>query len=147
MNAVEVADLLAWVTANDQRTIGKADILAWAAALDDDLSLADAQRAVTEHHGETAERIGPSHVNARCRQIRRDRLRNAGTPPIPGGLTHGQERTWRQLWCSAVKDGSPTPIDDANEGLGIPPEIVPAPDPERLRKILEQRRPRDEQAS
>lgn len=128
MNLVEVTALLTKMAVFDRRTIGESDVRAWHEVLDPDMPLSDALDAVTEHRGQSADWIMPNHINDRVRRIRRDRLRSAGVPDIPSGLTHSQERAWRQLWCQHVKDGH-TP-DDAvarsNDAMGIVPEELVA---------------------
>jgi hypothetical protein len=86
----EVAQLLAFCAAYDQRTIGKADVEAWAEALDSpwvpNIDLDEAQHAVVTHYRETTQRINVADILKRIKTDRADRLRGIpvkkqGTPP------------------------------------------------------------------
>lgn len=87
----EVAALLAFCAAYDQRTIGKSDVEAWHEALESpwvpNIDLDEAQSAVVAHYRETSQRINVAEVLKRVKTDRADRLsrglppRRAGTPP------------------------------------------------------------------
>jgi hypothetical protein len=87
----EVAKLLAFCAAYDQRTIGKSDVEAWAEALDSpwvpNIDPDEAQEAVIAHYQETAQRVNVADVLKRIKTARADRLgrgvpiRHQGVPP------------------------------------------------------------------
>jgi formate dehydrogenase maturation protein FdhE len=131
----EVAVLLTKIAVFDRRTVGESDVAAWGETLDADMQLQDALDAVAAIRSESADWIMPNHINTRVRAARKARLRDAGIPPIPGGLTYEQEQAWRQLWCTAVKAGRPNPTQEANAAMKItePPALT---DPDRLRQLL-----------
>lgn len=118
MKRSEVSTLLAVIAATDNRTVGRLDVDTWAAILPVDMPLADAQAAVIEHRRTSTEWLQPKHIIDSVGQVRRERLRRAGLPPIPGGLTYAQEGEWRRAWCAAVKDAEADPVSVANAALG-----------------------------
>lgn len=73
MTPVEVAALLTFASALDNRRVTAEVATAWADALDEATTLADARRAITEHYAESSAWLMPAHVNARCREYRRIR--------------------------------------------------------------------------
>lgn len=81
MNRQDIALLLAFCAAFDQRTIGEADVEAWHAALDcpwvPNMGREEAQAAVTEHYRATAERITPADIIKRVKDTRADRMSRA----------------------------------------------------------------------
>jgi hypothetical protein len=91
MKKSEVATLLAFCAAYDQRTLGEADVEAWAEALDSpwvpNIDLDEAQSAVVAHYRETSQRINVADILKRVKTDRADRLsrgmppRRPGTPP------------------------------------------------------------------
>lgn len=106
MNLREAGQLLIKAQAYDNRTIGEMNIQAWAEALAEvDYTLA--LDAVTTHYRSTHEWIGPSHIRQYVRDVERQRMRDAGPPDYPSGLTQIQERAYRLLWLDAVKRGAP----------------------------------------
>jgi hypothetical protein len=90
----EVAKLLAFCAAYDQRTIGKSDVEAWAEALDSpwvpNVDLEEAQVAVVAHYRETSQRITVADVLKRVKTDRNDRL-NRGIPPWRPGVPPTRE--------------------------------------------------------
>lgn len=138
MKPSEAAVLLAKIAAFDRRTLGEADAHAWAEVLTaKGVSLADAMLAVTEHYSATRDFAMPADVINRVATIRRARLRAAGTPPIPGGLSWSQEKRWRALWCCVVKDGlaPEDAAERANQAVGVREQVGPAR-PDRVRALL-----------
>ena len=129
MKPSDAAVLLAKMSAFDQRTIGEADAEAWAEALGDGVTLDDALDVVTDHYRASRDRIMPADVLAAVRRVRVQRLRDAGTPPIPGDLSQQLERIWRQRWCELVKAGQSS-ADAAQQVSGEMhlPEELPAVD-------------------
>lgn len=119
--------LLTKMAAYDQRTIGKADVAAWHEVLPDEVGLNDALSLVPKHYAVSRARMMPADVIEAVSAIRRERLARAGTSPIPGDLTWKQEKTWRQLWCEAVKGG--LSADDAaasvSDQMDLPRELPP----------------------
>ena len=118
----ECGQLLRACSYFDNRKVTEEAMVAWSHSIGQDMAISDALAAITAHYAQTAEWIGPSHINARVGLIRRERLQRAGTPPIPGGLEYADEKAWRQLWCSAVKDGDPDPEGVANTAMRITPQ-------------------------
>ena len=84
----EVAALLAFCAAYDQRTIGKSDVEAWAEALDSpwvpDIDMDEAQSAVVAHYRETSQRINVADVLKRVKSDRADRISRTALPRRPG---------------------------------------------------------------
>lgn len=105
MNTQEIGQLLGLMAFHDNRKIGPGDIMAWEEVLPTEISLIDARAALRELRQAGPDWIMPSHIIEKVMTVRKDRLIRAGTPPIPGGLEYTDEKSWRQLWCSAVKDG------------------------------------------
>ena len=90
MTRSEIAALLAFCAAYDQRTIGDADVLAWDEALDSpwvpNIDIDEAQAAVIAHYRETPQRISVADVLKRVKTGRADRyrgipMRRQGVPP------------------------------------------------------------------
>lgn len=125
MNASDCGDLLRACAFYDNRKLTLQAALAWAQSIAADVSKADALKAIAEHHAESTDYIGPAHINQRVRAIRRERLQRAGDPPMPGDLTHAQEREWRQLWCDRVKAGmdKDTAAESASMAMNLHPEL------------------------
>ena len=136
MKLTEVAALLVKMAAFDQRTIGDADVAAWAEALGDSVALKDGLDAITAHYRASNDRMMPADLIRVVGGVRRDRLRRAGDPPIPGDLNHTQEKAWRHLWCAAVKDGadSTAAAAHADQAMGLASSLPP-PDPTRLAEL------------
>jgi hypothetical protein len=91
MNPSDVATVLAFAAAYDQRTIGEADVAAWHEALDcpwvPNISLDEAREAVIAHYRRTSERIAPADVIKHARDARATVLapppgRSQGAPPV-----------------------------------------------------------------
>jgi hypothetical protein len=84
----DVAKLLAFCAAYDQRTIGKSDVEAWTEALDSpwvpDIDLDEAQGAVVAHYRETSQRINVADVLKRVKSDRADRISRTALPRHPG---------------------------------------------------------------
>jgi hypothetical protein len=98
----EVAKLLAFCAAYDQRTIGKSDVEAWAEALDSpwvpNIDLDEAQSAVVAHYRETTQRINVADVLKRVKADRADRL-GKGIPVRRQGVPATDEyRRIRAEW-------------------------------------------------
>src|SRR5215469_9277326 len=74
MERSDIAKLLAFCAAFDQRTIGDADVLDWHEALSStwvpNLGLEEAQGAVIEHYRATSERIAPADILKRVKDTR-----------------------------------------------------------------------------
>ena len=84
----EVAKLLAFCAAYDQRTIGKSDVEAWAEAIESpwvpNIDLDEAQSAVVAHYRESSQRINVADVLKRVKTERADRLSRGIPPRRPG---------------------------------------------------------------
>ena len=102
MTRSEIAKLLAFCAAYDQRTIGDADVLAWDEALDSpwvpNIDLDEAQEAVVTHYRETTQRISVADVLKRVKTWRADRL-GRGIPMRHQGVQATEEyRRIRAEW-------------------------------------------------
>lgn len=98
----EVARLLAFCAAYDQRTIGKSDVEAWAEALDSpwvpNIDLDEAQEAVVAHYQETTQRIGVADILKRVKTWRAERINSLITPKRPGVPATDEYRRLRAEW-------------------------------------------------
>ena len=134
MKRSEVATFLGMVAATDRRTVGELDVHTWLAILPDDVTLDEAQTALIHHRKTSTDWLEPKHIIDTVKLIRtdhldaerRDRLRRAGDPPVPDGLTWAQEKEFRKLWCEHVKDGASKEDAPAlaRQQMGLPPEIA-----------------------
>ena len=102
MTRSEVAKLLAFCAAYDQRTIGDADVLAWHEALESpwvpNIDLDEAQEAVVAHYRETTQRIGVADILKRVKTYRADRI-GRGIPIRHQGVPATEEyRRIRAEW-------------------------------------------------
>lgn len=121
MKPSEAAALLGIIARWDNRTVGETNAIAWSQSVDPDITIQDATAAAAAHFAECGDVwIMPSHVNARVREVYRDRVRRAGTPPMPADLTYSQEQAWRRLWHAAVRAGELDAESSANAAMGIP---------------------------
>ena len=117
MRPSEAALVVAKLAAVDNRAESEAAAIAWADALDPAITLPDALDAVTLHRRRSTDWCQPAHINAIVKEIRRDRLAHAGVPPLPHGLTQGEERAWLHAWRTAAADGQTNPTAIANHTL------------------------------
>lgn len=128
MKKSEVGDLLTAIAATDNRTVGRLDIEMWFKILPESMTKDQAEDAVIRLRGETNDWLTPKHIIDRVKELGRERLQRAGTPPIPGDLTQSQEREWVRLWCYQIKAGD-TIADatlSANLLMDLPTELPPA---------------------
>jgi hypothetical protein len=151
MKRSETAALLTKIAAYDRRTIGEADIEAWTEALDGLVTLQDSLVAVRNHFRESSEWLMPKEIIDRARKLRQDRLRTAGYPDLPQGLTQAQEREWVRYWqdhlqpepveqFGGIYQPRPDPIEAqrlTDKHFGINRIESPA-DPERVKAIIAQ---------
>ena len=149
MNTSDCGDLLRACAFYDNRKVTTEAMIAWSHSILADVSKADALKAIAEHHAESTDYIGPAHINQRVKAITRDRLQRAGDPPMPGDLTHAQERDWRALWCAAVKVGMDRDIaaEHASRAMGLPAEQPAVDRTQALRALLSTQHPADTQAA
>lgn len=107
MKLSEVAAVLTVAAAYDGRKAAEVTSRAWAAALDDNITFADAQAIVIEHYAETRDWIMPADINARSRRIRRSRITAALDPQPPAELESDQirERAWSATYRRLIGDG------------------------------------------
>jgi hypothetical protein len=110
MNATETGKLLGLMALFDNRTLSDPDVVAWL-PLVGDLLYGDAQAAVYGHYRDTAERIMPADIRRRVREIRAERVRNAGDleARVPRELADKplEYRDWLQRTTQAIADGEP----------------------------------------
>lgn len=129
MNKPEVTLLLAKVQSNDRRTVGEIDVLTWLEALED-IDAPLAMEAVKDHIRRGEGWLTPKLVRDYVRGVHVQRMRDAGPPDYPSGLSQAQERAYRLLWLDAVKRGLPaaeaTAATDAELGYQRR-ELIEAP--------------------
>ena len=82
MNAEETGRVLAKCASYDRRKIGDTDVIAWFQVLGD-LPYDDCIAAVVAHYGETTDWIMPAHIRQRVKEIRKQRIQDAGGIPAP----------------------------------------------------------------
>jgi hypothetical protein len=137
----ETTILLTKMAAFDQRTIGEADVEAWSEVLTNaKVELVDAMSAVADHFGQTSDRLMPAELIKLSKlSIRKRRLRDAGDPPMPGGLTWKQEKDWREQWCFHVKAGASRDeaAIKASSRLQIDCDVQGIPMPDEVRRSIE----------
>lgn len=140
----DAAVILANCAAFDQRTIGRGDAAAWAEVLTaENIEPAEATAAVFAYYRAESAPIKVAELIAAVKTARRGtpeqraRLRDAGVPPIPGGLRLAEERAWRTAWCAAVKAGDLYPVTAANRAVGIRDGEVLLPMPAPIRAQIE----------
>src|SRR5690242_19905210 len=86
MESTEIGQLLAIMAMYDYRQVDAAMVIAWEAVIGD-LPFDDARAAVIQHYRNSDERIMPSHVVARVRAIRGDRIARGVMPAPPAEVT------------------------------------------------------------
>jgi hypothetical protein len=126
MKPSEAAVLLSTIARTDRRTVSETEARSWAELMTEhDVPINDAIDAVKYHFGHSRDYLMPIHVIDRVKDVRRERLQRAGTPPMPGGLTWQQEKDWRILWCANVKDGlaPDAAAIAASEAMKLPLEL------------------------
>ncbi len=142
MTPDDTVDLLAYIAAFDQRTVGDADVEAWLEIAEDaGWTYPHAKRAVREYHRAEASkpRITPAAITdtlaAKRAEIRKRLFRTDLTPPreLAGDVT--AEIAWRRGYTAAAlnaamddwaRDGRlPDPVDAAPALLAseVPPAI------------------------
>lgn len=120
MDRQDIALLLAFCAAFDQRTIGEADVEAWHAALDcpwvPNMGRDEAQEAVVEHYRATAERVTPAVIIKRIRDVRADRMARA-IPQAPSAPPTAEYLEARAALDAARQGGQDrkTPGEQAQE--------------------------------
>ena len=107
MKLSEVADLLTMASAYDGRKPAEVTTRAWAAALDDNITFADAKTIVIEHYARTRDWIMPADVNAASRQIRHARTSVMASPQPPETLDGipAREQAWTRAYIRLIGDG------------------------------------------
>lgn len=110
MTKAQVARLLAVCAAFDQRTSGEEDDVAWLAAIGD-LDFAEARDAVIGYYQENRERIMPSDIRQRVRDVHNARLAAVGDIEIPEELADKpiEARNWLQRQKDAIAAGKTPP--------------------------------------
>lgn len=146
MKRSEVATFLGMVSATDRRTVGDLDVQTWFTILPADITLDEAQAALIHYRKTSTDWLEPKHIldlvklvrTDRLDPDRRDRLRRAGDPPIPDGLTWEREKEFRRLWCAHVKDGATreAAAELTYRQMDLPPELPPADRKAELERVL-----------
>lgn len=98
MSKRDVAKLLAFVAAYDQRTVGTADVEAWhAVAAQARWELTYAQRAVIEHFTDSTDRLMPAHITRTLRERRERYARSYQHKPAASVFRDSEdEMAWEQ---------------------------------------------------
>ena len=146
MKRSEVATFLGMVSATDRRTVGDLDVQTWFTILPADITLAEAQTALIHYRKTSTDWLEPKHIldlvklvrTDRLDPERRERLRRAGDPPIPDGLTWEREKEFRRLWCEHVKDGATkeAAAELTYRQMDLPPELPTADRKAELAAVL-----------
>lgn len=133
MSKAEVALLLTFAAAHDQRTIGDADIEAWhLTATDHDWTAAAAQRVAREHYGQGSNRprLDAPTVTDRIRAIRKKAAETFELPRIPDSLPNADYPKWLR---SQLTDHCDQIVQRwAVTGEEPPAQLPPAPPPNRI---------------
>lgn len=117
MTPDETVDLLTLAAAFDQRTVGEGDAFAWQAVVGD-LRFIDARQAVIAYYTENRERIMPSDVRQRVREMRNERIRVAGGVPAPPAELIDYPRAYSAaLHAAAVALGDGRPVEAAEQAM------------------------------
>ena len=111
MEAHDVQVILAKCAAFDNRKPDPMAVAAWSEALDRDVTLQDALTAVSTYYSQTRQWIMPSDVNAACRALRAQRIRDeidARGHLLPDGLGDepAAEARWRKASLHALGQGA-----------------------------------------
>lgn len=104
MNAEQAGQVLAKCASYDRRKTGDADTIAWLQVLGD-LAYDDCIAAVIAHYSETADWIMPAHIRQRVKEIRLQRIRDAGIPAPPPELLDDPPAYRAALRAAAVALG------------------------------------------
>ena len=111
MEAHDVQVILAKCAAFDNRKPDPMAVAAWSEALDRDVTVQDALAAVSTYYSQTRQWIMPSDVNAACRALRAQRIRDeidARGHLLPDGLGDepAAEARWRKASLHALGQGA-----------------------------------------
>lgn len=111
MEAHDVQVILAKCAAFDNRKPDPMAVAAWSEALDRDVTIQDALTAVSTYYSQTRQWIMPSDVNAACRALRSQRIRDeidARGHLLPDGLGDepAMEARWRKESLRALGQGA-----------------------------------------
>lgn len=125
----EIGSLLLFVSAFDNRTIGRADVEAWHSVAAEGRwpSFEVARRAVVKHQSKRPDdRIRPGHVSEIIREVREFAARVFRQPPIPDDVrgaeqrdawVNEQYRTWIAEYMAAWAAGDESPGPDLRHRL------------------------------
>lgn len=139
MKPSEATAILSKIAAYDRRTVGEADAIAWAEALDGQVTIQDAMTAVRDHFRESNDWLMPKHVIDRARKIRVERIRAAGLPDYPAGLSQSDERKWlRQFHFGLDRHGDAAQAQGAaDRALNVTRVDSTPMDADAVRRIIE----------
>ena len=142
MTPSEVAALLTYAAAFDNRTPSESAARAWADALDERMTLTDAKAIVRDHYADTTEWVMPAHINRANRALRDKRLTAVGNgTPAPPGLDTAKFLEFERAWRKAIGDGhNPTQAEAiACQQVGHNPATRElSADPERAQALINQ---------
>ena len=133
MEAHDVQRVLAKCAAFDNRKPDPMAVAAWSEALDRDVTVQDALAAVSVYYANTRQWIMPSDVNAACRAMRGQRIRDeldARGNLLPDGLGDepALEARWRKESLRALGQGATREQAAAHAwqsiGMTPPPQIA-----------------------
>lgn len=123
MNIVDASAVLTYASAGDNRTVTREAALIWSEALDPEITIDEARRAIVSHFANSGDYLKPSHVNTIVRGWRA--ARNRDLPPVtpPRDLADEplREIEWKRVWGDAVIAGhtESKARDIANLQLGV----------------------------
>jgi hypothetical protein len=104
----EAAEVLAVAKLVDNRQFDATTAMAWAQLLEPTITLDEALQALARHFATSTDYLMPAHVNqqvAAVRLERKQRIRDAGPPDFPDGLTYAQEQDYRRAYHNLVGNG------------------------------------------
>lgn len=107
MTPSQAGEVLTYASAIDNRIVTPEASLLWSQTLRADITVAEAQKAIAAHFGNSTEYLKPAHINAivdRQRQIRQDNLPQV-TPPRDLADEPLREIEWKRIWGDAVIAG------------------------------------------
>lgn len=104
MTPEETGQLLARAALYDNRKVDTPTVIAWHHVLGD-LPYQDCEAALAAHYTETTDWLMPAHIRNRVREIRHQRIQDAGIPAPPPELLDNPPAYREALRVAAVAIG------------------------------------------